>query len=80
MGFGGMKERRIATDRGSAPASKSSSTTADPASQSDFESPLTNRTALCSGVSASRRSIGSTSRPSWSSKRLRTSSAGISPR
>lgn len=61
-------------DLGSAPASSSNSTSDDPASQSDLDSSFTKRTALCKGVSASRRSIGSTSRPSWSRSRSNTSS------
>ena len=65
----------IESDLGSAPASSRRSTNDDPASQSDFDSPLTKRIALCSGVSPSKRSIGSTSRPSWSSRWSSASSA-----
>ena len=68
------KERSNGKYRGSAPASNSSSTMDEPASHSERDKPFTKRTALWRGVSASKRSIGSTSRPSWSSRRSRTSS------
>lgn len=58
--------RDLQTHRGSHPASTKISTTPLPCSHSSPFSPFTNRTALCSGVSPSRRSCPSISTPSWS--------------
>ncbi len=68
------KRKKKHAYRGSAPASSSNSTIEEPDSHSWRESLLQKRTDLCKGVSASRRSMGSTSRPSWSRRRSRTSS------
>jgi len=55
---------RASTNLGSAPASNNNSTKLPPTSHSSFANPLTNRTALCNGVSRSILSSGSTSSPS----------------
>lgn len=63
------------TDLGSAPASSNSSAIDDADSHCSWRNSLMKRTALCSGVSCSRRLMGSTSRPSWSRRASRISSA-----
>ena len=68
-------EGKVRTDLGSAPASNSNSTSGAAVSHSGFDKPLMKRTALCSGVSDSSLSKGSTSRPSWSRRTSKTSSA-----